>query len=66
MAKLDQLEAKSPIIAPVRTKCEGFCNAHNIMGDISEVKRGQIVDASLCDVSRVTVSRVMLVNHQEE
>jgi len=44
-----------------------YCNPHNIIEDISEFKRGNIVGgssvtrtASLCGVSRATVSRVML------
>lgn len=49
--------------------CSKYCNAHNILGDISEFKRGQIIGAclvgtsvnktaSLCDVSRAMMSSV--------
>ena len=77
-----------PVSQSVRAKCEGwisraiaqlyntYCNPHNIMGDISEFKRGQIVGAcltgasvtrtaSLCGVSRATGSRVRSACHHE-
>lgn len=75
-------------VPPVRAECEGwisraiaqlyikYCNAHNIMRDISEFKSGQIIGvhlagisvtrtASLCGVSRATVFRVMSAYYNE-
>lgn len=58
----DEADGQSSLIAPVRAECESSISRvkaqlHNIMGDISELKREQIVGArlwpSLCDVTIV-------------